>query len=109
MVVLIAECVTPGLRGEIRRWLLELRAGVYVGRLTARVRDELWAHVESKRRDGAILMVFAARTEQGYSVRTAGDPSRCVVELDGLLLTAVASSAEDGPVDIDPPQGENPE
>ena len=33
MVVMILERVPPSLRGELTRWMLELRAGVFVGTL----------------------------------------------------------------------------
>jgi CRISPR-associated protein Cas2 len=39
MVVLILERVPPGLRGELTRWFLEPQAGVFVGRVSAIVRE----------------------------------------------------------------------
>ena len=42
MVVLILERVPPGLRGELTRWFLEPQAGVFVGRVSAAVRERLW-------------------------------------------------------------------
>ena len=43
MVIMLLERVSPGLRGELTRWLLELKAGVFVGRVSAMVRERLWA------------------------------------------------------------------
>ena len=88
MVVLVLENVTPGLRGEVRRWLQELHAGIFAGTLSLRVREELWSHVLDKRREGAALMVYSARSEQGYMFRSAGEVSRTAVDLEGLILTA---------------------
>ena len=34
-------------------------------------------------------MIYRARTEQGFAVRTWGDPSRELVEMEGLLLVRV--------------------
>jgi CRISPR-associated protein Cas2 len=48
MVVIILESVPVSLRGELTRWMLELRAGVFVGSLSAMVRDKLWEMVCSK-------------------------------------------------------------
>jgi len=42
MVVMILERVPASLRGELTRWLLELRAGVFVGTLKPVVRRKLW-------------------------------------------------------------------
>ena len=41
MIVMILENVPTSLRGELSRWLLEPRAGVFVGHVSARVRDKL--------------------------------------------------------------------
>jgi len=42
MVVLIVESAPPSLRGELSKWMLEPRAGVYVGTISGAVRDLLW-------------------------------------------------------------------
>ncbi|MCD6345555.1 MAG: type I-E CRISPR-associated endoribonuclease Cas2, partial [Anaerolineae bacterium] len=42
MVVMILEKVPVGVRGELTRWLLEIKTGVFVGHISARVRDKLW-------------------------------------------------------------------
>ena len=40
MVVLILERVPPGLKGDLSRWMIEPKAGIFLGRVSARVRDE---------------------------------------------------------------------
>jgi CRISPR-associated endoribonuclease Cas2 subtype I-E len=35
LTVIIVERATPGLRGQLTRWMLEVRAGVFVGTLSA--------------------------------------------------------------------------
>ena len=45
MLVIVTELAPPRLRGFLARWLLEVRAGVYVGNYSVRVRDRLWAVV----------------------------------------------------------------
>ena len=42
MLAIVVENVPPRLRGRLAIWLLEVRAGVYVGRASTRVRDMLW-------------------------------------------------------------------
>jgi CRISPR-associated protein Cas2 len=87
MIVMILERVKPSLRGELTRWLLEPRAGVFVGRVSAEVRDRLWDKVRDKRGDsGAGLLIHNSNTEQGFRIRSFGDTTRTVVELEGLQL-----------------------
>ena len=42
MVVIILEKVSPALRGELTRWLIEPHPGVFVGHVSGMVRDRLW-------------------------------------------------------------------
>ncbi|MCC7230140.1 MAG: type I-E CRISPR-associated endoribonuclease Cas2, partial [Fimbriimonadaceae bacterium] len=76
----------PGLRGELTRWLIEPQAGVFVGRLSARVRDRLWDKVIREVRDGSAVLLFSSRTEQGFAVRCHGDRDRVPIDCDGLTL-----------------------
>ena len=86
MTLIIVERVTPGLLGKLTRWMLEVQAGVFVGNLTARVREKLWLAVRGvKRAQGACVLVHSAPTEQGFSVESAGEPSRSIVDFDGLV------------------------
>jgi CRISPR-associated protein Cas2 len=89
MIVIILERVSPGLRGELTRWLLELRAGVFVGRLSAMVRDRLWERVCAKTRTGAAILVQRADNEQGFSIRMWGLASRATEDFEGLTLIRV--------------------
>ena len=42
MTTLVLDRVPPGLRGDLSRWLVEVRSGVFAGRLNALTRDLLW-------------------------------------------------------------------
>lgn len=87
MVVIILEKVPVGLRGELTRWMLELRAGVFVGSLSAMVRDKLWEMVRAKTtRSGGGLLIHACASEQGYAIRSFGKTTKTVVDFDGLFL-----------------------
>lgn len=86
MTVFVVERVTPGLRGRLTRWMLEIHPGVFVGTLSARVRERLWNAVRGMRRLGACVMVTRALTEQGFVLETAGDCCRAAVDFDGLML-----------------------
>lgn len=86
MIVIILEKVPASVRGELTRWLLEPQAGIFIGNVSAMVRDKLWDMVCEKRRGGGAMMFFNAQTEQGYSIRTHGSTSRQIEDFDGLLL-----------------------
>jgi CRISPR-associated protein Cas2 len=86
MIVLILERVRPTLRGEVSRWLLEVKPGIFTGRVSALVRDEVWQLIAENIGKGAALMIYPTNTEQGFSVRMLGNPSRKFEDIDGLLL-----------------------
>ena len=89
MVVIAMDCAPEGVRGELTRWFLELKPGVFVGNVNAKVRDLLWDRIcTTDRADGAV-MVYSSNTEQGFSMRLAGTPKRQMVDLDGIQLVKV--------------------
>jgi len=92
MVVMIVERVTPSLRGELTRWLVQPKTGVFIGRISARVRDLLWQRVTKSIRKGAATMMYTDDTEQGFSVRIAGDPSKIMTDFEGLFLPNTPAS-----------------
>lgn len=84
IVVTVTNC-PPSLRGDLTKWLFEINTGVYVGRVSARVREELWKRICSHLKDGQATMVFNAANEQGmdfYTWNSAWEP----VDLDGIKL-----------------------
>lgn len=90
MVVFIVEGVAPSLRGELSRWLFEIKAGVFTGKVSGLVRDELWEMVKSKIKDGSAVLIYTTNSEQGFTARSLGDPSRRLVDIDGILLVKTA-------------------
>ena len=86
MVVLVLERVPASLRGELSRWMLEARAGVFIGDVTAMVRDKLWEKACNAARGGSVLLIHTADTEQGFAIRSHGAPDRTLVDYEGLLL-----------------------
>lgn len=89
MVVLILERVPEGLRGELTRWLLEPKAGVFVGRVSALVRDRLWEKACAKSRHGGCLMFHTSDNEQGFRILTWGNTSRSIEDFEGIFLVRV--------------------
>jgi len=86
MVVLILERVPPGLRGELTRWFLEPKAGVFVGRVSAMVRDKLWEKACRHANEGGCLMVYTSSAEQGFQMRSCGRTTRSIEDFEGLFL-----------------------
>ncbi len=87
MIVLILERVSPGLRGELTRWLHEPRTNVFVGRTSSKVRDLLWKKIrrELGPRSGALL-IHNSDDEPGFRLHAHGDTTRRLVSFDGLQL-----------------------
>jgi len=94
MTVIILERVSPSLRGDLTRWMLEPKAGVFVGSLSAMVRDRLWDMVREKAGDGACTLIHDAANEQGFSISNSGMTSRVVEEFEGLYLIRTPLRAE---------------
>jgi CRISPR-associated protein Cas2 len=102
MVILILERVTPSLRGELTRWLLQPKTGVFVGKVSALVRDKLWDKVVASleaikptpkgKRPGGI-MVYSTNTEQGFAIRSTGQTDKTIEDFEGLLLVKSAVNA----------------
>jgi CRISPR-associated protein Cas2 len=86
MVVFVLENVPNSLKGDLSRWLFEVKAGVFTGRVSALVRDELWALVTSNLGNGSVLMIYSTNSEQGFWAKSLGDPSRQLVDMEGVLL-----------------------
>jgi len=86
MVVLIVESVSPGLRGELSKWMLEPKAGVFVGTISAAVRDLLWEKACQEIGTGGCTMIYQTNNEQGFAIRSWGDTTREIEEWEGLFL-----------------------
>ncbi|MFJ8650274.1 type I-E CRISPR-associated endoribonuclease Cas2e [Streptomyces sp. NPDC093546] len=86
MLVIATTAVPDHLRGALSRWTTEVVPGIFVGTVSARVRDHLWDAVAACVGDGAAVLVHPAATEQGYVIQTAGTRRRVPVDFDGLTL-----------------------
>lgn len=90
MVVLATTAVPDRLRGALSRWTIEVQPGMFVGTLSARVRDELWTAAAAVVGDGAAVLIHPDNTEQGFTMRTAGERRRHPIDFDGLTLVALS-------------------
>lgn len=88
MLVIVVENAPPRLRGRLAAWLLEVRAGVYIGQYSRRVRTMIWEQVLAGIDEGNAVIAWAARNDAGFDFETAGRNRRIPVELDGLKLVS---------------------
>jgi CRISPR-associated protein Cas2 len=86
MVIMILEKVPPSLRGELTRWLIEAKSGVYIGHMNGMVREKLWEMCLNTCRSGAVFQAWSTNTEQHFKMRLHGQTGRAVVEWEGLQL-----------------------
>ena len=73
-----------------------MSAGVFVGKVSARVRDELWEQVLTMVKDGRALMVHEEANEQGFSFRSHRHHWD-VVDVEGLTLMRRPADPEAAP------------
>jgi CRISPR-associated protein Cas2 len=88
MLVIVTEDVPPRLRGRLAVWLVEIRAGVYIGDPSKRLREFIWNQVTEGVEDGNAVMGWTTNTESGYDFITVGKNRRIPVEFDGLRLVS---------------------
>lgn len=86
MLVIVVNNAPPRLRGRLAAWLLEIRAGVFVGNYSARTRDKIWEQVIAYIETGDAVMVWRAPTDQGFEFKTTGQNRRVPIDFDGLTL-----------------------
>ncbi|MFQ5421830.1 MAG: type I-E CRISPR-associated endoribonuclease Cas2e [Anaerolineae bacterium] len=86
---MILEKVSASLRGELSRWLLEPRTGVFVGHVSAMVRDRLWDKCSKSKAAGGVLQIWSTNNEQRFQMRMSGITSRQITELEGVQLIRI--------------------
>ena len=89
MLVMILENVPTSVRGELTRWLIEPYPGLFVGHVSAMVRDRLWERTLKKLKSGGMVQIWSTNTEQRYQMRSAGVTRREVVDYEGLQLIRI--------------------
>lgn len=88
MLVVVTEAVPPRLRGRLAIWLLEIRAGVYVGDVSKRIREMIWEQVLMLAEEGNVAMAWATNNESGFDFQTYGKNRRVPIDYDGLRLVS---------------------
>ena len=80
MIILTLTNCPPALRGDLTKWLVEIHTGVYVGRVSARVRDNLWDRVKEHSKTGKATLVYPAKMSNAWcSVYTIQHGNRLIL------------------------------
>ncbi|MCY4302269.1 MAG: type I-E CRISPR-associated endoribonuclease Cas2e [Aestuariivita sp.] len=85
-MVIAVNNVPANLRGRLAVWLLEVRAGVYVGNYSVRVRNRIWSQVEAGIGQGDAVMCWAYPNDQGFDFESIGHNRRMPCQFDGIKL-----------------------
>jgi len=96
MIVLVIDNAPLKLRGELTKWLMEIKPGVFAGKISAMVRQQLWEKVSAADGIAGAVILYSMNTEQGFAMEMLGTPHRKVIEINGLQL-----------IGIDKDEGEN--
>ncbi len=86
MLVIVTNNVPPRLRGRLAAWLVEVRAGVYIGDYGKRVREMIWGQLEAMIGDGDAVIAWSTNSESGFEFQTLGTNRRIPLDYDGLRL-----------------------
>jgi CRISPR-associated protein Cas2 len=102
MMVIVVEAAPPRLRGRLAVWLLEVRAGVYIGAYGRRVREMIWGQVQAYIEDGNAVLAWSAPEDSGFAFDTCGANRRVPIDVDGFQLVQFGPEAalprEPGPM-----------
>ena len=71
MIVIVLTAAPPKIRGHLTRWLFEISPGVYVGKVSARVRELIWEQILDNIRDGRAVMVYSAPRQDRSTISSA--------------------------------------
>lgn len=92
MIVLTLTNCPISLRGDLTKWLLEVNTGVFVGRVSARVRDNLWKRVIENVKQGQATLVYNTNNEQHMEFKIHQSENE-IIDFDGLKLVLRPSSS----------------
>jgi CRISPR-associated protein Cas2 len=84
IVITLTDCPLS-LRGDLTKWLVEINTGVFVGKVSARVRDNLWSRVVQNVKNGRATLVFNTNNEQHMDFRIHQSENE-IIDFDGLKL-----------------------
>lgn len=80
MTVFIIEKVSASARGELSRWMIEIKPGVFVGKLSLTVSELLQKKILTA------TIIRKTNTEQGFEIKTIGQTTKKYIDFDGLFF-----------------------
>ena len=87
MVIIVMTNYPKSAKGEISQWLIEPSVGVFVGNVSARVREELWKKIQVKMVDKSrAILIYNDNNEQGFSIKTCGYSRKKPIDCEGVNL-----------------------
>ncbi len=84
IVITLTKCPLA-LRGDLTKWLQEINTGVYIGNVSARVREKLWDRICREVKGGSATMVYSAQNEQHLDFRVH-NTIWAPIDYDGIKL-----------------------
>lgn len=83
--VIILSNVPQSVKGYASVYFVQVSPGVYVGNVSARVRELLWSKLLSTKKLGAATMIYTDDSEQGFHIETHMS-HHSAVDFDGIDL-----------------------
>lgn len=103
MIVVVLEAVPPRLRGRIAVWLLEVRAGVYIGNYSQKVREVIINNITQGLETGNAVVAWKTNNDAGFDFETYGENRRIPVEFDGVkLISFLPENFDNQPAEMIP-------
>jgi CRISPR-associated protein Cas2 len=88
MLVIVTEAIPDRLRGYLSRWMLEVRAGVFIGTYSSRVREMLEKAIRKNIETGNVVIAWSSNNESGFDFDTIGENRRIPVTFNGVKLVS---------------------
>ena len=92
MVVLVMDNAPINLRGELTKWLMEIKPGTFAGKVSMIVRQKLWERVCNTKGVAGAVLLYSTNNEQGFAMEMHGNPYRKVKTINGLQFIAVENA-----------------
>ena len=92
MLVIAVSNAPQDCAGGLAVWLLEIRAGIYVGNYSRRTREMIWRQVQNQIGDGDAIMAWSAPNEAGYDFDTCGVNRRMPMRPGRLQTGAILAT-----------------
>ncbi len=84
MVVISLEHAPASLKGWLCRYLYQIRPGLYVGTINAKIRNLLWKQIENALDCKDAVIIWSDANEQKFSFLMKGDPRRKLVDIEDI-------------------------